>query len=405
MIKTANLENEIIDLTKELILLDNVNLPFSSLLMKKGTQKISSVITNWKYENLDNTRGLSLEGADVSTFQASDRSTGDKNVCQIITKAISVSDTAQAVSLDNISDLFAHELKNRMLEAKRDLEHYLINGVYKEDESGTPATPRQMKGLANFISEENTIARNSLVKADIENLTKIMKKAGTAGQNLVMLCDYNTYDVLCDLFADDVVYVGVTNEFGSPAKKINTKYASFYIYLVDAMPENTMILANMEYLKFASLRPLVYQDLAKTGSSRKGFIEMENTLKFLNPTAAVKFVLITDNDAPTLKVDGVTLDATKKVVTLEFSENVVNATANASALKAGINVSTDGSTFSALASGDKVAITNGKLVITFASALSTATNKIKVIANTLKDISNNVITEDIITGAIDATAE
>ena len=101
MIKTANLENEIIDLTKELILLDNVNLPFSSLLMKKGTQKISSVITNWKYENLDNTRGLSLKVQMFPLF-TSDRSTGDKNVCQIITKAVSVSDTAQAVSLDNI---------------------------------------------------------------------------------------------------------------------------------------------------------------------------------------------------------------------------------------------------------------------------------------------------------------
>lgn len=289
MIKTANLENEIIDLTKELILLDNVNLPFSSLLMKKGTQKISSVITNWKYENLDNTRGLSLEGADVSTFQASDRSTGDKNVCQIITKAISVSDTAQAVSLDNISDLFAHELNNRMLEAKRDLEYYLINGVYKEDE--TDDTPRQMKGLINFITEDNTTSKASTPAIkDLDNMSKKMRQAGTSSQNLVLLCDYNMYDVVAGLYDEKVSYIGVTNEFGSPAKKINLKYGASYIYLVDAMPENTMILANMEYLKFAQLRPLVYQDLAKTGSSRKGFIEMENTLKFMNPTAATMFV-------------------------------------------------------------------------------------------------------------------
>jgi hypothetical protein len=107
MIKTANLENEIIDLSKELILLDNQELIFSSLLLKKGTEKASSVIVNWKYESLDDTRGLALEGADVTTFQASDRSTGDKNVCQIINKAVSVSDTAQAVSLDDISNLFA----------------------------------------------------------------------------------------------------------------------------------------------------------------------------------------------------------------------------------------------------------------------------------------------------------
>lgn len=289
MIKTANLENEIIDLTKELILLDNVNLPFSSLLMKKGTQKISSVITNWKYENLDNTRGLNFEGADVSTFQASDRSTGDKNVCQIITKAISVSDTAQAVSLDNISDLFAHELKNRMLEAKRDLEYYLINGVYKEDESDD--TPRQMKGLINFITEDNTTSKASTPAIkDLDNMSKKMRQAGTSSQNLVLLCDYNMYDVVAGLYDEKVSYIGVTNEFGSPAKKINLKYGASYIYLVDAMPENTMILANMEYLKFAQLRPLVYQDLAKTGSSRKGFIEMENTLKFMNPTAATMFV-------------------------------------------------------------------------------------------------------------------
>lgn len=405
MIKTSNLENEIIDLSKELILLDNENLIFSSLLMKKGTQKISSVITSWKYENLDTTIDLSLEGADISVFQASNRSTGDKNVCQIITKAVSVSDTAQAVSLDDISDLFTHELTNRIREAKRDLEYYLINGVYKEDESGNPPTPRQMKGLVNFISEDNTIVGGTPSLNDLNELAKKMKQAGTASQNLVLLCDYNMFDYVASFYDDKVSYIGVTNEFGSIAKKINLKYGACFVYLVDSMPQNHMILANMDYLKFASLRPLKYQDLAKTGSSRKGFIEMENTLKFLHPTAATMFVRVEDNAAPTLKADGVTLDATKKIVTLEFSEPVVNATANAAALKAGITVATDGSTFSALASGDKVAITDGKLVITFASALSTATNKIKVEANTLKDISGNVITEDITTGAIDATAE
>lgn len=287
MIKTANLENEIIDLSKELILLDNVNLPFSSLLMKKGTQKVGSVLVDWKYENLDSTRNLSLEGADVTTFQASDRSTGDHNICQIIQKAVSVSGTANAVNIEGIADLFAHELNNRMIEAKRDLEHYLINGVYTE-ESGT--TPRQMKGLVNFITEENTITKeDDPTLADLNAMAKIMKQAGTSSQNLVLLMDYNMTDVVSDLFADKTSYIGVTNEFGSPAKKINLTYGSCFLYTVDTMPVDTMVLANLDYLKFASLRPLQYQDLAKTGDSRKGFIVMENTLKFLNPTAATMF--------------------------------------------------------------------------------------------------------------------
>lgn len=286
MIKTTNLET--LDLTKELILLDNVNLPFSSLLMKKGTQNIGSVITNWNYENLDSSRSLSLEGADVSTFQVSDRSTGDKNVCQIITKAVNVSETAQSVNIENISDLFAHELNNRMLEAKRDLEYYLINGVYKEDETG--GTPRQMKGLANFITTSNKIAKTTNPSiADLNAMCKGMKQGGTASQNLVLLCSYEMMDVVSDLYTDKTTYTGVTNEFGSPAKKINLTYGSAYIYLVDSMPTKSMIMANMDYLKFASLRPLKYQDLAKTGSSKKGFIEMENTLKFMNPNAAVMY--------------------------------------------------------------------------------------------------------------------
>lgn len=287
MIKTANLSNEIIDLQKELVLVDNVNLPLSSLLLKKGTQKISSVVASWKYENLDSSKTLSLEGADVSAFQTSDRSTGDHNNCQIITKAVNISDTASAVSVEGIADLFAHELNNRVIEAKRDLEWYLMNGTLTE-ESG--ATPRQMKGLVNFISAGNTttVATNPTL-ADINGLAKKMKQAGTSSQNLALLVDYNMMDVVNTLFDEKLRYVGVTNEFGSPVLKINLTYASAFVYLVDSMPTDTMVLANLDLLKIAELRPLVYADLAKTGSSRKGFIEMENTLKFLNPTAATMF--------------------------------------------------------------------------------------------------------------------
>lgn len=288
MIKTANISPEIVDLTKELTLIDNVNLPFSSLLLKNGRQKVGSVIVDWKYENLDSSRNLSFEGADVTTFQTSDRSTGDKNVCQIITKAVSVSETAQAVTLESISDLFAHELNNRILEAKRDLEYYLINGEYNEVETDT--TPRQMKGLVNFVPAQYIIEKSSNPKKDdLDNMSKMMRQAGTASQNLVLLCDYNTYDVVAGLYEDKTTYLGVTNQFGSPVKRLNLKYGACDLYLIDSMPINTMVLCNMQYLKLAELRPLVYQDLAKTGSSRKGFIEMENTLKVLHPAAATMF--------------------------------------------------------------------------------------------------------------------
>lgn len=284
MIKTADLKNEIVDLTKEMTLLDNENLPFSSLLLRKGVQKVGSVIVDWKYENLDNSRGTALEGADITTFQTSNRSTGDKNICQIIEKAVSVSGTSTAVSLENIDDLFAHEISNRTLEAKRDLEHFLINGIYTE-ESGS--IPRQMKGLISFADANKVTGELSI--ATLNEMAKGMRQAGTSSQNLLLLCDYNTTDIINTLFIDKERYTNVQNEFGSVVNRINLTYGSAIVYTVDAMPQDTCMLVNMNYLKLAQLRPLHYEELAKTGDSRKGFIVMENTLKVVNPYAVKMF--------------------------------------------------------------------------------------------------------------------
>lgn len=275
-----------LDLTKELILLDNTELPFTSLLLKNGRQKATSVVVNWDYENLDSTRGLAKEGSDVTEFQESDRTTGDSNVCQILRKAVSVSETAQAVSQEHIADLFAHETQNRIREIKRDLEYYLINGVKEINTSN----PRQMNGLLQFVKAENkTEVTTALDLKKLQNMAKTMKMAGTASQNLVLLCDYNTFDIVADLFFEKTLYQGVTNEFGSPVQKLNLTYATVVPYLVPDMPQDTALMVNMDYLKLAELRPLAYQELAKTGSSIKGFIEMENTLKVLHPDAITMY--------------------------------------------------------------------------------------------------------------------
>lgn len=275
-----------IDLTKELVLIDNVNYPFTSLLLRNGRQKATSTIVSWDYEFLDDSRGLVKEGSDVETFQESDRTTGNSNVCQILRKAVAVSDTAQAVSDEHINDLFAHELRNRILEIKRDLEYYLVNG---QKDDGTTGNPRQMAGLLEFVDEDNIIEQASLTIKTLQNMAKKMAQKGTASQDLVLLCDYNTFDTVADLFEDKTYYEGVTNEFGSPVRLLNLTYARVIPYLVSEMQQDTCLMVNMNYLKLAELRPLVYYDLAKTGSSKKGFIEMENTLKVLHPDAIVQF--------------------------------------------------------------------------------------------------------------------
>jgi hypothetical protein len=107
-----------------------------------------------------------------------------------------------------------------------------------------------------------------------------------------------------------------------------------------------------------------------------------------------------DTTAPTLtKAE---ISANHKSVTLTFSEDIVNATADAAALKVAVQLAKDGTTFAALAPTDTVAISGTTLVVTFETALTTATNKIKVAAEALKDAAGN-LTAVITTDTIDAS--
>ncbi len=98
-----------------------------------------------------------------------------------------------------------------------------------------------------------------------------------------------------------------------------------------------------------------------------------------------------------------TLTGEDKIVTITFSETVLNNLADLPALKSATTFASNGTTFAALGESDTVAVTDGKLVVTFNAALTTATNKIKVAANSLKSTNGAIQTAAQTTDAIDAS--
>jgi uncharacterized protein YccT (UPF0319 family) len=145
-------------------------------------------------------------------------------------------------------------------------------------------------------------------------------------------------------------------------------------------------------------------DAALTGTANKIKVAAE-ALKDAagNKTAVVTTGAIdastADTTAPTLL--SAARDGTKKIVTLTFSEDIVNATAGDAALKAAVTFAADGTNFSALGGSDTVAISDDTLIVTFNTALTTTTNKIKIAAEALKDAADNK-TAEITTDAISA---
>ena len=398
MIKTTNFTDlENINLTKEISLVAPQDCPLTTIIMGKGYDTTGSKIVTWREKTLDNTEDISqVEGSTTDTFQSSARAE-KSNVCEIFKKATSISGTADASSITGVSDLFAEEINDRLIEMKVNIEKKLINGT-KDDGSASPYV-RKMDGLLAFALPENIVKSPAITEPKIKETVKKLWDAGMSSGTYIAMVNADLKEDIDALYANKYSYIAQESLFGLIVSSIQTNYGTIKLVLNRHMPTDKMVVFDPAFVKISYLRQPHFELLAKTGDSINGHVIGEMTLKMLNQKAIAVFEI--DVVAPTLS--GATIDDTNKVVTLSFSEPIENACKDIATLKTKVTLASDGTTFGALASGDKVAITNGKLVVTFASALSTATNQIKVGADAVADSAGNKNAE-FTTDAIDASA-
>lgn len=96
------------------------------------------------------------------------------------------------------------------------------------------------------------------------------------------------------------------------------------------------------------------------------------------------------------------ISGSNKIVTMAFTTAIQNNLTDAAALKAAITFASNGTTFSALGGSDTVTIDNDKLIVTFNSAITGSSNKIKIAADTLKTANGAIQGTAITTPAIAA---
>ena len=101
-----------------------------------------------------------LEGAEAPESVHSTR-VMKSNICQIMSKATSVSGTLNALNPHGIGNEFANEIADRLLELKRDMEYFFISGA-KAVESDS--TPRQMDGLMNLVGHSIDLESGALTE-------------------------------------------------------------------------------------------------------------------------------------------------------------------------------------------------------------------------------------------------
>lgn len=287
MIKTTNFTSlENVNLSKEISLVAPMDTPLTTIILGKGAENTTSKITTWREKSLDNTADISqVEGSETTVFQASARAEKN-NICEIFKKAASVSGTASASGITGVSDLFAEEINDRLIEMKVNIEKALISGV-RNDGSLTPFI-RRMDGLLAFALAEQSITNataGTLAEADVKNTVKELWTAGMATGQYVAMVNADLKERIDALYDGKYSYIAQENLFGLVVSSIATNYGTIKLVLNRHMPVDKMVCFDPSYLKMAYLRAPQFEMLAKTGDSVSGHVIGELTLKVLNQKA------------------------------------------------------------------------------------------------------------------------
>ena len=289
------LENEVIDLAEEIKLTSPTDTPLTTLLMGRGAVVPATDITvKWRERKLNETRGtLKKEGADAGDPIKSSRGSLS-NVCQIIEKVTQVSGTAEKLNPKGIGSSFNAEVADRLIETKRDLEWYFLNGVRAEENE---STPRQMNGLINLVNAENVIdATAGLTEALMLDAMQKMWDHGSQGEYYTFV-NASVKRKLNDLLKNAAnIRVNITNglsqTMGITVQKVESDFGTLNLVLDRHMDTKTMLILDLDQVQIAELRGTFFEMLPKAGDYHKGHILNESTIKLLNSYSGAKLINI-----------------------------------------------------------------------------------------------------------------
>lgn len=220
-----------------------------------------------------------LEGADVSGDISRPRSR-KANYCQIFKKDIIVSGTEQAVRhLGGVTSEYAHQQRNRLAEALRDLEKAVIRGRFSGTTLGSSTAYRTMDGLlAKITTNIKTVSTftetwfNSVIESAWDN----------GGTDVGFCMCGKTVKKEIDALNDSRVRVtNDENRYRQSVDEYESTFGTVRILMSRWMPANKFIVAARDRIRVMPLtgRSFRHIPIARTGDSEKGMVIGEYTLE------------------------------------------------------------------------------------------------------------------------------
>lgn len=292
MVKTNDfLENEIIDLSEEIKLVSPTDTPLTTLLMSKGaTVPANDITVTWRERKLNETRGTLKKEGDGTGDPVKSSRRNLSNVCQIIEKVVEVSGTAEAVGETPFED----EMIDRLIEVKRDMEWYFLNGVRAEE---TENIPRQMDGLINLVNSDNIIDGSAGLSECLIEDTLYQLWTHESVKEYYAFVNKEIKQQINDLYRNSEnvrinVSQGMDQSVGITVQRIVSDFGMLNLVLDRHMDANTMLIVDLDQVQIAELRGTFFEMLPCKGDSEKGHVMNESSIKLLDSYSSAKIINI-----------------------------------------------------------------------------------------------------------------
>lgn len=277
----------------------------------------TATLHQWQTDSLAAAAKNAYAEGDDSTYSTASPTTLLTNQMQISKKTVMVSGTADAVRKYGRKEEFAYQLAKRGRELKRDIEYGIIRD--QASSSGSANFIRQLAGIETMIAGNRILASGNtagttpgyasgawgaVTDGTSGNLdeTTFLSALDAAWQDggdpsLIMVNSFQKRKIAT--FSGATKYAGVSvnqNQGGRVSQGVIVGGIDLYIsdfgehkiVLNRYMKANTVLCLDPEYWSTAWLRPIKFEERAKTGDATRGELLCEWTLVGRNPDSSAK---------------------------------------------------------------------------------------------------------------------
>jgi len=290
--------------------------PFLSMAKRK---KVTNTLHQWQTDSLAAAAANRAIEGDDSTFATATPTTMLSNYTQIAKKTVMVSGTADAVRKYGRAAEFAYQIAKKGKELKRDIEFALVQNQVSS--AGGSGTARSSAGIEAMISGNrilgtgNTTGTTPGYAAGVwgavtdgtatamteGDLVSALEAAWTDGGDASLIMVNSTLKRKIATFGGASKFSGVQVSGARTAQAVVIGGVDLYISdfgehkisLNRYMRTGTLLALDPEYVSVGFLRPIKFEERAKTGDATRGEILTEFTLIGDNPDAHAKIQSVT----------------------------------------------------------------------------------------------------------------